>query len=88
MSGQHTLPDGLVDSKIGNTITELTVVLGSRWGDEGKRRLIDILSAKMEVCVRCAGGNNAGHTIVLPVGLEKVTTTWYVSTSPLMLAKP
>ena len=50
----------------------VTVVLGSQWGDEGKGKLVDILSSEMDVCARCAGGNNAGHTIVAPVGPEKV----------------
>ncbi|KAF9014262.1 AMPSase 1 [Cyathus striatus] len=44
----------------------VTVVLGSQWGDEGKGKLVDILSAEFDICARCAGGNNAGHTIVVP----------------------
>jgi adenylosuccinate synthase len=39
------------------------VVLGTQWGDEGKGKLVDILSVDIDVCERCAGGNNAGHTI-------------------------
>ena len=54
----------------------MTIVLGSQWGDEGKGKLVDILSAEMDVCARCAGGNNAGHTIVVPVGPNKVKTTY------------
>lgn len=45
----------------------VTVVLGSQWGDEGKGKLVDILAADADICARCAGGNNAGHTIVVPV---------------------
>ena len=41
-----------------------TVVLGAQWGDEGKGKLIDALSGSADLCARCAGGNNAGHTIV------------------------
>lgn len=41
------------------------VVLGSQWGDEGKGKLVDILCDDIEVCARCQGGNNAGHTIVV-----------------------
>ncbi|EDK42301.1 adenylosuccinate synthase [Acetobacter pasteurianus] len=41
------------------------VVLGSQWGDEGKGKLVDILCDDIDVCARCAGGNNAGHTIVV-----------------------
>ncbi|KAI8969270.1 Adenylosuccinate synthetase [Mycotypha africana] len=43
----------------------LTVVLGAQWGDEGKGKLSDILCGEAEICARCAGGNNAGHTIVV-----------------------
>ena len=41
------------------------VVLGSQWGDEGKGKLVDLLCDNIEVCARCQGGNNAGHTIVV-----------------------
>lgn len=41
------------------------VVLGSQWGDEGKGKLVDILCEDIDVCARCQGGNNAGHTIVV-----------------------
>ncbi|RLV83547.1 Adenylosuccinate synthetase [Meyerozyma sp. JA9] len=41
------------------------VVLGAQWGDEGKGKLVDLLCDDIEVCARCAGGNNAGHTIVV-----------------------
>ena len=42
-----------------------SVVIGSQWGDEGKGKLIDILSEKADVTVRFQGGNNAGHTVVV-----------------------
>lgn len=41
------------------------VVLGSQWGDEGKGKLVDIFCGEIDVCARFAGGNNAGHTIVV-----------------------
>jgi adenylosuccinate synthase len=41
------------------------VVLGSQWGDEGKGKLVDLLCDNIDVCARCQGGNNAGHTIVV-----------------------
>ena len=41
------------------------VVLGSQWGDEGKGKLVDLLCDSIDVCARCQGGNNAGHTIVV-----------------------
>jgi len=40
------------------------VVVGSMWGDEGKGKITDYLASKVDVVVRYAGGNNAGHTIV------------------------
>ncbi|RJP33746.1 MAG: adenylosuccinate synthase [Actinobacteria bacterium] len=40
------------------------VVVGTQWGDEGKGKIIDLLSDEMQVVVRFQGGNNAGHTIM------------------------
>jgi len=54
----------------------VTAVLGAQWGDEGKGKLVDILSADADICARFAGGNNAGHTIIVPVGPEHVKTTF------------
>merc|ERR1712110_152171 len=51
-----------------NSAFPVTVVLGSQWGDEGKGKIIDHLSKNYDMVARCAGGNNAGHTIVLPSG--------------------
>jgi len=44
-------------------------VLGMQWGDEGKGKIIDLLSGDFDVVVRAQGGSNAGHTVV--VGDEK-----------------
>ncbi|MDE2028696.1 MAG: adenylosuccinate synthase [Candidatus Omnitrophica bacterium] len=41
------------------------VVVGAQWGDEGKGKLIDILSEKVDITVRFQGGNNAGHTVIV-----------------------
>lgn len=41
------------------------VIIGAQWGDEGKAKIIDILSQEAEVVVRSQGGNNAGHTVVV-----------------------
>ncbi len=43
---------------------KVDVVIGAFFGDEGKGKIIDYLSVKSDISVRCAGGNNAGHTIV------------------------
>ena len=42
----------------------LTSVVGINWGDEGKGRMVDLLSRDYEIVVRYQGGNNAGHTVV------------------------
>ena len=41
------------------------VIVGTQWGDEGKGKIIDILSAKVDYIVRYQGGSNAGHTVVV-----------------------
>jgi adenylosuccinate synthase len=46
-----------------------TVIIGAQWGDEGKGKIIDVLSEGADVVVRYQGGNNAGHTV--KVGGEK-----------------
>ncbi|HEU5195330.1 MAG TPA: adenylosuccinate synthase [Methylomirabilota bacterium] len=44
-------------------------VVGAQWGDEGKGKVVDIMTPHVNVVVRFSGGNNAGHTVV--VGREK-----------------
>ncbi len=46
-----------------------TVLVGLQWGDEGKGKIIDVLTEKVDLVVRFQGGNNAGHTV--EVGDEK-----------------
>jgi len=41
------------------------VVLGTQWGDEGKGKIVDLLSRDMDAVVRFQGGHNAGHTLVV-----------------------
>jgi len=45
-----------------------TLIIGSQWGDEGKGKVIDFLSAKADYVVRFHGGNNAGHTVINKYG--------------------
>ena len=62
----------------------LTAVVGINWGDEGKGRMVDLLSSDYDVVVRYQGGNNAGHTVIndrgkfvlnlLPSGILRETT--------------
>jgi adenylosuccinate synthase len=40
-----------------------TILVGAQWGDEGKGKIIDVLTEKADVVVRTQGGNNAGHTV-------------------------
>ena len=42
----------------------LTAIVGIIWGDEGKGRMVDLLSQKYDIVSRYLGGNNAGHTVV------------------------
>lgn len=42
----------------------LTSIVGINWGDEGKGRMVDLLSQTQDVVVRYQGGNNAGHTVI------------------------
>lgn len=41
------------------------VVIGAQWGDEGKGKIVDLLSEKMDIVARYQGGPNAGHTVVI-----------------------
>lgn len=46
----------------------LTAITGVNWGDEGKGRMVDLLSQDYDIVVRYQGGNNAGHTVINPKG--------------------
>ncbi len=41
-----------------------TLVIGSQWGDEGKGKIIDVLTETADIVVRSQGGSNAGHTVI------------------------
>jgi adenylosuccinate synthase len=47
--------------KSGNT----AVIVGAQWGDEGKGKIVDVLSEKFDAVARYAGGHNAGHTVII-----------------------
>ena len=55
--------------KKSNGMGKVTVLVGSQWGDEGKGKMIDILTKDIDYVARFQGGNNAGHTVV--IGEEK-----------------
>jgi adenylosuccinate synthase len=42
-----------------------TILVGAQWGDEGKGKIIDVLTEQADVVVRTQGGNNAGHTVYI-----------------------
>lgn len=43
----------------------LDIIVGAQWGDEGKGRIVDLLSAQAEIVARYNGGDNAGHTVTV-----------------------
>ncbi|KAK4874211.1 hypothetical protein RN001_013571 [Aquatica leii] len=47
-----------------NEQSTVTVIIGAQWGDEGKRKLVDLFASQADVVCRCQGGNNASHTIL------------------------
>jgi adenylosuccinate synthase len=48
-------------------------VVGAQWGDEGKGKIVDWLSARADVVVRFQGGHNAGHTLVVGNKIYKLS---------------
>ncbi len=40
-------------------------VVGMQWGDEGKGKIIDLLTPHVQMVIRCQGGANAGHTVIV-----------------------
>lgn len=57
---------GYTPALIKKTImTKNVVVIGTQWGDEGKGKLVDLLTDKADAVVRFQGGHNAGHTLVI-----------------------
>ena len=45
--------------------SKTAIVVGAQWGDEGKGKIVDVLSEKFSVVARYAGGHNAGHTVII-----------------------
>ncbi|MHC4870780.1 MAG: adenylosuccinate synthase [Planctomycetota bacterium] len=50
----------------------VSAIVGMQWGDEGKGKVVDALSERADVVVRCQGGANAGHTVVLGTEVYKL----------------
>ncbi len=53
-----------------NMRAKTAVVLGAQWGDEGKGKIVDVLSERFSAVARYAGGHNAGHTVI--IGGQKI----------------
>ena len=49
------------------------IVVGSQWGDEGKGKIVDLLSERADLVVRFQGGHNAGHTLVIDGNVFKLS---------------
>jgi adenylosuccinate synthase len=43
-------------------------VVGAQWGDEGKGKVVDMLAERVQMVIRFSGGDNAGHTVINPIG--------------------
>ena len=43
----------------------VVVIVGAQWGDEGKGKIVDVLTEKADAVARYQGGHNAGHTVVI-----------------------
>ena len=66
----------------------VTIIVGGQWGDEGKGKIVDILSAEADAVARYQGGANAGHTILIedkqyvlhliPSGILRDNTSCYI----------
>lgn len=65
----------------------LTVVLGAQWGDEGKGKLVDILSESFDIVARATGGANAGHTVYVKVGEETKKYVFHLLPSGILHEK-
>ena len=50
-----------METKMGKRV----IVIGTQWGDEGKGKLVDLLTEQAHAVVRFQGGHNAGHTLVI-----------------------
>ncbi len=56
--GRHAAEHGFPDTSMN------TILIGAQWGDEGKGKIVDVLTAGADVIVRYQGGSNAGHTVI------------------------
>ena len=57
---------------------KVDVLLGLQWGDEGKGKIVDVLTPKYDIIARFQGGPNAGHTLEFE-GIKHVVNKIYMS---------
>jgi adenylosuccinate synthase len=57
-------------------------VLGAQWGDEGKGKIVDLLTPHFSVVARYQGGHNAGHTVYVNGGSSCCTSSRRASSTP------
>jgi adenylosuccinate synthase len=62
-----------LSGRFGKIFMANTILVGAQWGDEGKGKIIDVLTAKADIVVRTQGGNNAGHTVF--IGRKNTSST-------------
>ena len=67
---RHADPPTATDIEENQDPMPAMVLIGAQWGDEGKGKATDLLGERVHWVVRYQGGNNAGHTVVLPDGAE------------------
>ncbi len=66
------------------TRNPFTVILGAQWGDEGKGKLVDIMSANFDIVARATGGANAGHTVYVKTETETKKFIFHLLPSGLL----
>ena len=61
----HSRSHQIVSQSASKSSRPSAVILGAQWGDEGKGKIVDVLSEKFDIVARYAGGHNAGHTVII-----------------------
>ena len=63
------------------------VILGAQWGDEGKGKIVDLLTDRVKYVVRYQGGHNAGHTLIINGEKNRIAfnSIWYVTSKRNLL---
>ncbi|MFQ6674425.1 MAG: adenylosuccinate synthetase, partial [Fidelibacterota bacterium] len=64
--------------------TQITVIVGAQWGDEGKGKITDYFAGNCDYVVRFQGGNNAGHTVMVEGEVYKL----HLIPSGVLYSKP